>query len=176
MKSLNNSIDRKKTGRSHRDVLLALRRIIRAIDLHSRSLIQQCGLTGPQLIVLQSLSELGRVSVGELAASVSLGQATMTGILDRLEKRGLVERRRSEADKRRMMVVATPAGEEVLARAPSLLQESFLDQFDSLQDWEQTLIVSSLQRVVGMMEATAIDATPMLATGPLDGQPSEEPR
>lgn len=155
----------------HREVLLALRKIIRAIDLHSRSLIQQYGLTGPQLIVLQSLSELGCVSVGELATTVSLGQATMTGILTRLEKRGLIDRRRSELDKRKMMVNATPAGEEILKNAPPLLQESFLDQFDDLQDWEQSLLISSLQRVVSMMEATSIDATPMLATGPLDETP-----
>jgi DNA-binding MarR family transcriptional regulator len=156
-------------GGNHREVLLALRRIIRAIDLQSRALIQQCGLTGPQLIVLHSLSELGRVSSGKLAATVSLGQATMTGILARLERRGLIERRRSISDKRRMMVETTPAGEEMLRKAPPLLQESFLDQFDVLESWEQTLIISSLQRVVSMMEATALDATPILTTGPMDG-------
>lgn len=155
-------------------MLLALRRIIRAIDLHSRSLIQQCGLTGPQLVVLQSLSELGRVSVGELATTVSLGQATMTGILTRLEKRGLVERRRSAEDKRRMMVETTPAGVGVLREAPPLLQESFLRQFDGLEDWEQSLIISSLQRVVAMMEATSLDATPILTTGPMDGSPDSD--
>lgn len=152
----------------HRDVLVALRRIIRAIDLHSRSLIQRFGLTGPQLIILEELTARGETSVGGLSNAISLSIATVTGILTRLEKRKLVERRRDEADRRKVLVRPTPKCQELLKKAPPPLQESFMSEFDRLKDWEQSLIVSSLQRIVAMMEATAIEATPMLATGPID--------
>jgi len=152
----------------HQDVLVSLRRIIRAIDLHSRSLIQRFGLTGPQLIILEALVERGECSISELSNAISLSMATVTGILSRLEKRGLIERRRDGTDRRKVLVRATPACDEVLKKAPTPLQESFISEFDKLQEWEQTLIISSLQRIVSMMEATKIDATPMLVTGAID--------
>ncbi|MFQ5550436.1 MAG: MarR family winged helix-turn-helix transcriptional regulator [Gemmatimonadales bacterium] len=159
----------------HRDVLVALRRIIRAIDLHSRSLVQRFGLTGPQLIILEELESRGATPVGELSEAISLSMATVTGIIGRLETRGLVERRRDDTDRRKVFVSVTSAGSEVLEQAPPPLQESFVSEFQHLHDWEQTLILSSLQRVVAMMEATAIDATPMLATGAIDQAPESSP-
>lgn len=149
---------------------------MRAIDLHSKSLAQRFGLTGPQLIILRELSEFGEVPVGELARAISLSQATVTGILDRLEKRKLVRRRRDKADKRRVLVRTTPACEATLRDAPPMLQEAFVQSFTQLADWEQTQILSSLQRVVLMMEATQLDATPILATGAIDATPEDVDR
>jgi len=148
-------------------VLVALRRIIRAIDLRSRALVTRYGLTGPQLTLLKQLSAQDRVSVGELTRAIHLSQATVTGILDRLAKRKLVRRERSEQDRRRVQVRLTEEGQRLLDDAPPLLQEEFTEQFSSLEDWEQTQILSAIQRVVAMMEAKHIDATPMLTTGPV---------
>lgn len=148
-------------------VVLALRGIIRAIDLRSRYLVMRYGLTGPQLTVLKELSVNSGCCVRELTKAIHLSQATATGILDRLQKRGLVRRERSDQDKRRVLVWLTGAGEELLADAPPLLQEEFTGEFNKLDDWEQTQILSSLQRVVSMMEAKGLEATPILATGPI---------
>lgn len=146
------------------DVLIALRRIIRAIDIHSRFLAQRYGLTVPQLVILQELRRLGEASGSELAKAVSLSQATVTGIVMRLETRGLVMRRRSESDKRRLPVRLAPAGERLLESAPPLLQESFSRQFHRLRDWEKSQILSSLQRLVAMMEAHNVDIAPFLGS------------
>jgi DNA-binding MarR family transcriptional regulator len=151
-----------------RQVVTALRRIIRAIDLHSRALVNRYGLTGPQLTLLRELVGEGELAVGELAKAIHLSQATVTGILDRLVQRGLVRRRQGDRDRRRVLVHLTQEGREMLARTPPLLQEHFTAQFAKLADWEQTQILSSLQRVVAMMEATDLDATPILTTGPMD--------
>jgi DNA-binding MarR family transcriptional regulator len=120
------------------------------------------------LIILEALVERGECSISDLSNAISLSMATVTGILSRLESRGLIERRRDDADRRRVLVRVTPACDEVLSNAPTPLQESFISEYDKLQDWEQTLIISSLQRIVSMMEATQIDATPMLVTGAID--------
>jgi len=148
-------------------VVVSLRRIIRAIDLRSRFLVTSYGLTGPQLTVLRELSVHGGVSVGELTRAIHVSQATVTGILDRLVKRDLVSRKRSETDRRRVHVWLTDSGEQLLADAPPLLQEDFTIQFGKLDDWEQTQVLSALQRVVAMMEAKHIETTPMLTTGPI---------
>ena len=150
---------------------MALRRIIRAIDLHSRNLVGNYGLTGPQLTVLRALGQGNGRPVGEVARAVHLSQATVTGIIVRLQKRGLVSRVRGDADKRQVMVSPTPAAQEILAQAPPLLQESFIEEFSKLQDWEQTQILSAVQRVVAMMEAKGLEATPMLTTGPISATP-----
>jgi len=141
-------------------VVLALRRIIRAIDLHSRYLAHHHGLTGPQLTILRTLSASRGTSVGEVARSIHLSQATVTGVLDRLERHGLVRRVPCEADKRRVLVSLTAAAQQVLSQAPPLLQERFTREMGKLENWEQTQILSSLQRVVAMMEAKDLEATP----------------
>ena len=152
------------------NVMIALRKIIQAIDMNSKKLVKRVGLTGPQLVILQEISNHGEVTAGEIARAVSLSQATVTGILERMEKRGLLARQRSDRDKRRIMVSITGTGEQVLRDAPPLMQEAFVERFTSLQDWEQTMILSALQRLVLIMDARAIDAAPFLATNPLVNQ------
>jgi DNA-binding MarR family transcriptional regulator len=153
------------------DVMSALRRIIRAIDLHSRKLVQRYGLTGPQLVVLKELVARSPCTVGELARAVNLSQATVTGILDRLEKKSMVTRVRSTHDRRKVLVSHSEAAREVLAGAPPLLQDHFIDAFGGLPDWEQHQILASLQRLVALMEAGDVEAGPILTTGPLDASP-----
>lgn len=150
------------------EVLIALRRMIRAVDLHSRYLSKHFGLTGPQLIILRELAQAGEMSPGDLAASVSLSQATVTGITDRLEKRGLITKQKSVIDRRRVIVKPTDACLQLLAQAPPPIQESFLNQFDKLQDWEQSMLLSALQRLVRMIDAKDIEAAPLLTAGPID--------
>lgn len=150
------------------EVLVALRRIIRATDLHSRQLSKIAGLTAPQLLILQLLRQHTELTVGEVAQRVSLSQATVTTIIDRLEKRGLVKRERGSADKRKVYVYLTPEADAVLLNAPKPLQESFVQQYQDLHDWEQTMILSSLERVAYMMDAQHIDASPVLDVGALD--------
>jgi len=155
------------------EIVSALRRIIRAVDLHSKYLAQHYGLTGPQLVVLQFLERKGPQTTGQLAEGVSLGQATLSDILDRLGKKQLVARRRSTEDKRRVINELTDAGRTAIQVAPPLLQERFATALEGLADWEQTLILSTLQRVAEMMHAQEIEASPVLVTGPV-GVSAEE--
>jgi DNA-binding MarR family transcriptional regulator len=148
-------------------ILVALRRIIRAVDLHSRQLVDRAGLTGPQLVLLRAAARLRKPTAGELARDIHLSQATVTGILDRLEKRSLIERVRNGHDRRSIFVQITPQGEAQLKSAPSGLQEQFLQELGELESWEQTSILATLQRIVSMMEAEHVDASPVLVTGPV---------
>lgn len=143
-------------------VLVSLRQIIQAIDLHSKKLERESGLTGPQLLIMRLTGTHGEITSGVIARKVSLSQATVTTILDRLERKGLLGRKRSADDKRKVIVTLTEAGEKALQNAPALMQESFIRCFSQLEDWEQTLILSSLQRVSDMMNASDLDAAPLL--------------
>lgn len=156
------------------EVLITLRRLIRATDLHSKQLVKTAGLTAPQLLLLQAIREKGQVTIGALAKEISLSQATVTTILDRLEKRGLVYRERSSEDKRKVHAYLTDKGMEIIRDAPTPLQEHFVRQFRDLRDWEQSMIISSLQRVALMMDAEHIDASPVLDVGDLDRKDSRQ--
>lgn len=149
------------------EIVSALRRIVRAIDLQSRRMVEECGLTGPQIMVLRDASRLSGSSISALARAVSLGQPTVSGILDRLEGRGLVRRKPSTVDRRSVFVTVTPKGARVLKSAPSLLQDRFRSELSRLGEWERTQILALLQRLAWMMDAEAIDAAPMLETGGL---------
>lgn len=149
-------------------VLVSLRRIIRATDLQSKRLVKECGLTLPQMMVLRAIDVLGDVTVRRISEDVSLSQATVTTILDRLESRALVERARSRADKRVVNARLTARGREMLHNAPTLLHEQFIEHFEALSSWEQTQILSALQRVALMMDAQGIDASPLLHTDDSD--------
>jgi DNA-binding MarR family transcriptional regulator len=147
------------------EVLVSLRRIIRANDLHSRKLGRETGLTTPQLVVMRAILETEDPTVSRISGVVSLSQATVTNILNRLETNALIRRKRSDQDKRRVNLELTPTGKKLLKSAPKPLQEGFVARFNQLEGWEQHLLVSSLARVAAMMDAQDLDAAPLLAPG-----------
>jgi len=153
------------------EIVIALRRIVRAIDLHSRRLAEEYGLTGPQVVLLREVVRSGEIHVAELAKHISLSHATVTDILNRLERRGLIVRTRSLTDRRRIQVRHTDEAVALVKRSPPLLQEQFSAQLARLHDWELTQILSVLQRVALMMDAKQIDASPLLSTGSVTAEP-----
>ncbi|HSG70399.1 MAG TPA: MarR family transcriptional regulator [Planctomycetaceae bacterium] len=138
-------------------IILSLRRITRASDLHSRDLMQQAGLTAPQLAALQSIARLQPVAVGTLAKSIHLSQATLTGILARLESRELISRRRCGVDRRTVHIELTAKGSIALDESPSLLQDRFRSELLKLDEWEQTQMLATLQRIASMMDVNDPD-------------------
>lgn len=152
------------------EVLSTLRKIIRAIDLHSKQLSKSFGLTGPQLLLIREIAGEPDINVGRLAKRVSLSQATVTSIVDRLESRNLAKRIRSSQDKRKVALEITDKGQEILDANPTFLQEQFIHNFERLEKWEQMLILSSLQRVASMMNAEDLATGPILTNEPFPNE------
>ena len=145
--------------------LIALRQILRATEINSRALAKQCGLTPSQLILMQVITSASGATPSFLAKEVSLSQATVTALIDKLEKRELVRRRRDEADKRRVCVELTDQGAATLRQAPDSLQQRFEKGFDKLESWEQSFLVAALERTVALLDAEELDAAPVLDVG-----------
>ncbi|MGK2906553.1 MAG: MarR family winged helix-turn-helix transcriptional regulator [Desulfuromonadales bacterium] len=148
-------------------ILQSLRRIIRSVDLHSRKLLMQRNITGPQLACLLAMNEHGRLTATSLAREVHLSPSTIVGILDRLEQKALVERHRSSQDRRVVILSITQAGRELAEAAPSPLQETLSNSLRSLPEIEQVSITLSLEKIVALMEAGTLDAVPALVSDPL---------
>ncbi len=155
----------------HEELFTSLRKVIRAIDLHSKHLSKTVGLTGPQLVILQQIGRQKGILARQVAQNVNLSPATVTSILDRLEARDLVHRVRSNEDKRRVGLFLTQAGENLLIKAPQPLQDHFIEKFSALAEWEQSQLLSSIQRLASMMDAQDLDAAPILEVGTLQPTP-----
>jgi DNA-binding MarR family transcriptional regulator len=145
--------------------LIALRRILRATELYGRNLAQEAGLTAVQLRVLQIVAEKGHTTPTEIATRMGVSQATISVLLKKLEAYGLLERRKSETDRRQTDLQITDAGLAKVQAAPDALQQRYVAQFEALEDWEQSMIVAVLERVAGMLDASDIDAAPVLTMG-----------
>lgn len=156
------------------ELLIALRKIIRAIDLRSKQLSKNIGLTGPQLLVTRYVGKEPGVIVKQIAENVNLSAATVTNILDRLENRELVVRVRSTEDKRKVGVFLTEAGQAILSTAPMPFQEHFTNRFAELAEWEQSQMVATLQRLAYMMDAEDIPASPVLEVGEFIETPTSD--
>jgi DNA-binding MarR family transcriptional regulator len=138
----------------------ALRRIMRAVDVHSRALLRDHQLTGPQLSVLKELGRHGRAPIGMLAKNTFLGAPTVTGVVDRLERQGWVTRDPSKQDRRQVLISITDEGRQLLERNPPLLLDVFCVNLKRLSPAEQAQICDVLKRVADMMEQSALAAEP----------------
>jgi DNA-binding MarR family transcriptional regulator len=159
--------DVNRTPAEHQVVLVALRRIIRATDIYSQKLRRTVGLTTPQLLLLRTVAAESDATLGRIANELSLSQATVTTIVDRLEERGFVARDRCVEDRRRVRLKLTERGRAVCDDAPALLQDRFVERFGALPDWERSMITAALQRTADLMGASDLDAAPILLTGEL---------
>lgn len=149
--------------------LVALRRILRATETSARTLTRVTGLTTPQLMVLEVLRD-GEATPKTIAQRVGVAQATATALIEKLEHRGLLRRQRGTTDRRQFWLSLTEAGQTAVDAAPDPLQVRFAARFEALPDWEQAMIVASLERVASLMEAPdAEQAAPLLHTGAVAG-------
>lgn len=143
-------------------ILIALRRIIRAIVIHSKKLNNDFNITVPQMICLKALAENSSLTQAQLAANVNLSASTVNGILDRLESKELIIRKRDTVDRRKVSISVTENANKLVNDAPSLLQDNFVNAMKLLPDIEIAAIAFSLEKVVTLMEAENIDASPNL--------------
>lgn len=149
-----------------RSIVRSLRQIIRAVGLYSRELMRRRNLTAPQLATLRQLRRKGPLSAGELARGIAVSQATVTGIVDRLEQRSLVTRSRDARDRRRVVIELTDAARELVATSPPPLHERFMVRLGEISADEREEIDRVLRVIVQMMEAEEVEAAPVLAAEP----------
>ena len=133
-------------------ILIALRKIMRGVDLYSRKLRSHHNLTGPQLICLLTVAKQGTLKVSDLAYHVHLSASTIVGILDRLEEKGLVQRERCRYDRRQVHASITDAGRSLASNSPSPLQDSLAEGLKHLSELEQKQIALSLELVADLMD------------------------
>jgi len=151
------------------EVLRAIRRIVRRISEHSKHLSREVGLTLPQLMCLKAIGELEErgeeITVAQVGKQVQLSPATTSRILDRLVRSELITRTRQEKDRRKVCLALTAAGVERYQTLPTPLQERFIERLLDLEPQERLDLLDALRRISELMEATELDAAPLLVPG-----------
>lgn len=134
-------------------ILASLRRIIRSVDVYSRKLADEHGVTVPQLLCMLKVDELGPLTVKDLAAEVFLNPSTVVGIVDRLERVELFFRERSVRDRRKVRISLTEKGKALVAQSPSPLQDKLANAIENLPELERATIALSLEKIIALMES-----------------------
>lgn len=134
-------------------VFQALRQLQQAAEVHAKRLSRYGALTPLQQLVLRVLAVEKSLTASQLAGFVSLSPAALSGVLERLEGRGLLSRRRDPQDRRRQWLHLEPAGQQALEEAPALLPGHVLKRFAGLAEWERHAILATLLRAAELFHA-----------------------
>jgi len=152
------------SGQLNRDVAISeimqsLRRIIKSIQDYSQEVSNKFGITGPQLWVLKIISGNENLSLGELSKRMYLHPSSITGLVDRLEKKGYVLRDRGQEDRRVIKVQLTSEGKKLVRKAPNPIQGKMIYGLRKLRNGKLNLIYHSIQELVEIMEAQSLKVT-----------------
>lgn len=158
-----------------RTALTAMRRILRATETNSKALLRDTGLTPSQLLVMRLIRDAGELTAGDIATRMGITQATTTGLIHKLERRGLIARQKGETDRRQVWLSLTLDGHSTLKQTPDVVHQRFEQRFSDLQDWEQSALISSLERIAEMLNVHELEVAPIFDTSDLDPQISETP-
>lgn len=153
-------------------VIMRLRQILQEMSKHSKFILENHKITVPQLICLHEIYEHGPISFGALTKIVYLNNSTITGIIDRLEKREFVRRTRISIDRRQVHVEMTEQGIKFINQAPKPIKDQFVDRVISLDEEKIALILWSLEMLIDMLgngDSTMKILTPPIHTIQPDG-------
>lgn len=141
-----------------------LRRVFQVVNEHSKKAERETGLTGPQLWAIKMMAEgHAPIRISDLAARMYLHPATVVGIVDRLEARGLVARERCTEDRRVVRVDLTEEGRKLVAGAPEVAQGLLVTGLERLPEADLQVISAGLARMVAMLGAQELTPQPLLS-------------
>ena len=130
---------------SAKEILHTYLRIYRSISEEYRGRFGNINLTFPQTLVLSLLSSEGSMPISELARATGSANSTISGVLDRLEQMDLIQRVRSEKDRRVVYVTLTPHFDEVREELEGSVEDSFPGLIDKLSPEEVEQVRTSLE-------------------------------
>lgn len=129
------------------DLFLCYLRVTQRISQQFRIHFGRLDLTFPQALVLTVLGEEGPVPISVLAERTGSANSTVSGIVDRLEKLGLAQRKRSETDRRVIYVCATDKYRQLRDRAATDVSGYFGSLMSSMTQQDQAMVAAALQKL-----------------------------
>ncbi len=146
------------------EILIKIRKIVRSINLESKKIQKEYGVSIPQILSLNFLNESDnyQATQGELRKFLHLNSSTTSGIINRLENKGLVARLPKSGDKRVVTIALTSKGEKLLKQIPSLLHLQLSKKLEKLDSNTFINIEKSLELLVSLLEIEELEASPLI--------------
>ena len=148
----------------YNQIIINIRQIIRALDIENKRIEKQLGLSIPQLLLLNFLkSKADFQSIhSEIKNYLNLNSSTVTGIISRLEKKGLIIKSQGATDKRVVHVILTAKGLDLLNQSPSLLHNQLIQKLNNLPEDKVQQLHTATELLASILNVDNIDAAPIL--------------
>ncbi|MDA3893595.1 MAG: MarR family transcriptional regulator [Salinivirgaceae bacterium] len=147
------------------EILIKIRKIVRSVDIESKKIQKEYGVSIPQVLCLNFLHSTpsDQATQQEIITFLNLNSSTVSGIINRLEKKGLLARLPKSGDRRVVNIALTSSGDKLLSTIPSLLHEQLSEKLQKLDESELKKVEDSLNTLVTLLDIEQIEASPMIA-------------
>lgn len=149
------------------EIMISVRKIVRAINLESKRVEKNFGISIPQLLTLKYLKEKPdyKSTMRNLREFLSLNASTVTGIISRLETKGYIARLPDPSDKRSTPIVLTSKGDELIKKTNLSLHERISKNLEAINENEYQAILGSFQTIINFLNIDDLDASPIITGG-----------
>lgn len=149
------------------EILIKIRKIVRSVDIESKKIQKEHGVSIPQVLCLNFLHDSNnyQATQGEIRKFLNLNSSTVSGIINRLEKKGYLARLPKTGDRRVVNIALTSAGDKLLDTIPSLLHEQLSEKLLQLDGDKLKKLEEGLETLVAILEIEKVNASPLLTTG-----------
>ena len=147
------------------DILIKIRKIVRSINLESKKIQKEYGVSIPQVLCLSYLHNADHFqsTQGEIRKFLNLNSSTVSGIIHRLEKKGFIARLPNQGDRRVINIALTTAGSKLISKVPFLLHEQLSERLRILDQNKLEGIEKSLDTLIDLLNIEEVHAAPMIA-------------
>lgn len=142
-----------------KEIIYSIRRLMQAGELYSKELDKVYNISSAQLNCLLTLQENGPLPPSQIAKLMMVNSSTITGIIDRLEHKGLVKRMRISTDRRVITIELTKSGKDLAENAPPPIQQKLFDGLSRLSESDIKTIADSLLNLTEMLDVKDLDVT-----------------
>lgn len=140
-----------------KQIIFSIRRLIQASELYTKELNKKYQVSTAQLSCILTLYEYGSLPLSQIASHIMVKSSTVTGVVDRLEKKGIVERMRNSPDRRVITIQLTETGKKLAENAPPPIQQKIIDGLRQTEKAKTDQIVRSLNMLTDMLDVQDLE-------------------
>jgi DNA-binding MarR family transcriptional regulator len=133
------------------DLIYGFRELKRTFHQIVSRQAEKAGITAIQFYALSALREQPELGMSELAEQLHLGNSSLSGVIDRMEKAGYVERKRSSTDRRSVTLHLTEEGREVEKRASLLFKEA-ISKLEVIPQEDINHLIRTFRSIIQLLE------------------------
>ena len=152
-----NTMNKKFPPDHTKQIVFSIRRLIQASELYTKELNKKYQVSTAQLNCILTLFEYGPLPPSQIAKHMMVKSSTVTGVVDRLEKKGIALRIRNSPDRRVITIQLTETGKKLAENAPPPIQQKIIDGLKQTDKNKVEQIVSSLNLLTSMLDVQDLE-------------------